>query len=398
LLSVTAPPVSTALSNLARTAAIYAWDDTEQGVNVSAVNDGLVQERFQIKYDRSGYIEFDLGQLAEIHEVQLLHGDSAMARWGNLSMDVQVNNAGCYETLPQGEVRNANSSTTSNTISLASNPYITDKLRIKCNDYPVCTFREINIIGRPFAGTRNPQVNCPASRQITARTSPAYDYGIYFPPNYATDTNKKYPLIISLHGRGGNILDQYDHRIVRASPEGFIKQMKNTSTQNSVEAIVIAPHCNAEGYNIACNLNPAFVHKIALAAMREYRIDPDRIVAAGLSAGASAAIGLITNYNSIYAGFVPVSYMAPSDTTKFCYFARVPIWYAGGTNDGHGPHSWIALRNALPTYCNSIIEGNLQITSYEGLGHSAAVWDNFFARPEVHQFMLNVRRSSWSTD
>jgi len=67
----------------------------------------------------------------------------------------------------------------------------------------------------------------------------------------------------------------------------------------------------------------------------------------------------------------------------------------GGTNDSHTPDGWINLKNIhIPNHC-AVAADNIKVTAYEGLGHSDALWDGAYSEPEMHSFMLDIRRSYW---
>lgn len=48
----------------------------------------------------------------------------------------------------------------------------------------------------------------------------------------------------------------------------------------------------------------------------------------------------------------------------------------------------------IPNHC-AVAADNIKVTAYEGLGHSDALWDGAYSEPEMHSFMLDIRRSYW---
>ncbi len=383
------------ISNLALSATRYAYNEGHDSTTLARVNDGNIDNTnvYDISYTRNGYIELHLDTLAEIHEIHVEHG--SYGRFGITNANVQAHNGACFNNVPGGTIQREDDSTLSDSFSFSPGTVVTDKVRLVCHDYPVCRLREIKILGKPFIGTRPDNRQCGPEGESQAIRLAGYDYALYLPPGYTDDDTTTYPLIMSLHGRGGHTLTE-DHNTVLRNPEGFIKQMNKPDMVDNFPAIVIAPNYAVAGSSQSGWLNPDIIHSMVLTSMREYKIDPNRIIPTGLSAGGAAVIGLIESYGeTVYAGFVPIAYSAPNTEESYCHYARPPIWFFGGTADNHNPYGWLVLKSTfLPTVCSTNGD-NITVTAYPDQGHNAGIWDQAWSTPELHEFFLNTRRSDW---
>lgn len=375
---------------------MFAFEE-EEGYPLASVNNGDIENTaFRISYDANGYIELHLERLVAVHEIIVHSGNPNTSRYALQKFRLQGHNGGCYETLPNGNYDLPDDRTRHLTLSLAT-PYVTDRIRLMVKD-STAQIREIQILGVAATGPRALTMNCGNPGNMVAADAAGYDYALYLPPGYSAAANAaiRYPLIISLHGNGGKTLNT-DHTAVLSNPEGFIRQMKKVSMVENFPAIVIAPHYAPIGNTGSGWLNAERVHALTLAALRELRVDSDRVIATGLSAGGSAVRTLIQGgyRDTIYAAFIPVAFQAPNKVEEYCFYTKAPIWMLGGTADSHNPAGWINLKNThIPTHC-SVAANNIKVTAYEGLGHSASLWDGAYSEPEIHAFMLSIWRSDW---
>lgn len=382
--------------NWAPSAEVFAFEE-DDGYPLSSVNDGDTENAaFRIHYDANGYVELRLERLVAVSEIIVHSGNPGSTRYALQKFLLQGHNGGCYETLPNGSYNQADDRVRSQTLSLAT-PYVTDRIRLMVKD-STAQIREIQVRGLAATGARTLSMNCGNPGSMVAADAAGYDYALYLPPGYNATANAatQYPLIISLHGNGGKTLNTA-HTTATDNPEGFIRQMKKTTMVENFPAIVIAPHYAPVGNTGSGWLNAARVHALTLAALREFRVNSDRVIVTGLSAGGSATRILIHGgyRDTIYAAFIPVAFQAPNSTAEYCFYTKAPIWMLGGTNDSHNPAGWINLKNThIPTHCG-IAANNIKVTAYEGLGHTAALWDGAYSEPEMHAFMLSIYRSDW---
>lgn len=366
---------------------------------MSNVNDGDTENRaYKIGYYANGYVELQLEHMVAVSKIVIYSGNPGTNRFALKQFKIQGHNGGCYETLPGGSYNQPNDTVRTETLNLAT-PYVTDRIRLMTDNKNV-QIREIEVWGLAATGPRTVTMNCANPGNLTAAPAAGYDYALYLPPGYnsAANINKQYPLIVSLHGLGGKTLNT-NHTEVQANPEGFIRQMKKDDMVTNFPAIVIAPHRASIGDSGSGWLNEVVVHKMTLAASREFRVNPDQIIITGLSAGGSTIRTLLIDgyRDTIYAAFIIVAFQAPNQVSQYCNFTKAPIWVLGGTADTiQDVRPWANVKTThIPNNCGGDTAANIKLTVYDGLGHSDALWDGAYSESEMHNFMLNIRRSYW---
>ncbi|WP_338863813.1 PKD domain-containing protein [Myxococcus stipitatus] len=219
-----------------------------------------------------------------------------------------------------------------------------------------------------------------------------YDTAVFLPIDFGAIPGKKYPLVLSLHGRGGITLNA-DHTQVNANPEGFIRQLiPGKPLVNTYPAVVIAPNAPRIGAPLDTYWNTALTHALVLEAINLYSIDPDRVTMTGLSFGGAGVIDQMTQYRSTYAGGMPVAYTTPT-VTPLCVLADFPIWAAGNRGDGtFNAWKWTNPTDGYTTQMRQCANytNELQVTVMEGTTHSG--WDEFWSRPDAQTWLVSQVR------
>ncbi len=386
-----APPPAPASGSLMTSATIFA--SSELGGSLAELKDGDLANtsRLDMRCRENHFIEIELQNVSEVSSLEFHMGRQSDGNYGWPNFEILANDGGCFVSTPSGNITGASSPQIIRTYSPA---LVTKKIRFACRDSATNTWiREIKINGSTYTGNRGPS-NCQTST-IYPQLSAEYSSGVYLPPSYNDNLSERFPVIISLHGAGGKILTT-DHSAVRSSPEGFIKQMNKTSMKQNFEAIVLAPHFAPAGNSGAGWLDGDRVHRFVKNAMKEFKMDSDRVVVTGLSAGGYATKEIIEKYrDTIYAGFVPVA--ANGNSSLRCQYRFAPIFVHTGANDSHSLYEWTRTKDVIiPGSCSPNNSSNMNLVEHPGLGHSSALWDTaVYSSASVHEFMLDVRRSNW---
>jgi predicted peptidase len=221
---------------------------------------------------------------------------------------------------------------------------------------------------------------------------------LYVPPGY--DASKRWPLIVYLHGAGGNgdgtdsawASRQPIMRAIRENPERF-------------PALVLIPRCPRGKIWAPVPQNPmqsawrlkrhgrepapdAEAHVTAAidAAVKASTIDEDRITLTGHSMGGEGS----TRYAALHAGrFAAVAPSAGSavivleDAPKL---ARMGVWMFQGENDRI---STVALAQRLVAAIRAA-GGEPRYTEYQGVGHDTAY--RAYGDPKVIEWLLKQKR------
>jgi len=126
-------------------------------------------------------------------------------------------------------------------------------------------------------------------------------YMIHIPPSY--DGSNPTPLVISLHGYGGN---------ARSSEEvtGFTEKSDKESFiavyPEGIGQSWNGPYCCGEAYSSNVD-DVGFIRELINRLEQEYNIDPDRIYVAGFSNGAIMAYHLAAELSDKIAAIAPVA-------------------------------------------------------------------------------------------
>lgn len=223
-------------------------------------------------------------------------------------------------------------------------------------------------------------------------SSGALPYRILFPENY--DKEKRYPLILILHGAGERGSDNEAQLTHGASL--FLKK----ELREKYQALVVFPQCPEESYwsNVEKTGSMMFSEfsfkedgepTMAMVQLQNllsdlkntYKIDEGRIYAGGLSMGGMGTFEIVRrNPNVFAAAFAICGGAHPNTANKI---KSVPWWVFHGDEDmivdyEHSQHMVRALKK----------EGaDVKFTTYKGVNHNS--WENAFAEPELIPWLFS---------
>jgi predicted peptidase len=206
-----------------------------------------------------------------------------------------------------------------------------------------------------------------------------------------TDTAKRYPLILVMHGMGsiGNDNEKQLFLASMLAAEPLVRQK---------HAFILSPQCpeNDRWVKVASwNQDPHIYEpestsalKSALAildhVMKSYPIDPARIYVGGASMGGFATWELLSRRPGFFAAAFPMCGGGCIDQSAL--IARTPIWAFHGTDD----------RTVLPWNSRTMVEavrkvgGQVKYTEYLGVEHDS--WNHALKESDLYQWIFNHRR------
>ncbi len=193
----------------------------------------------------------------------------------------------------------------------------------------------------------------------------------YLPKGYS-ESQKKFPLILFLHG-GGESGD--DLELVKKN--GLTHEIENG---REIPAIVLAPQ-NPDPKGL---WDDALLHSFLLAKLPELRVDESRIYIMGMSRGGHGAFRLAVQHPETFAAAVivcgggPVSY-AP-------WAKKVPFWFFHGDKDPVVP------ADESRRLSTAILKagGEANLTIYPDTKHNA--WSKAFADDRLYEWMFSKRK------
>ena len=213
-------------------------------------------------------------------------------------------------------------------------------------------------------------------------------YRLFVPAGY--DRNKKYPLVVWLHGGAGRGNDN-ERQIVEGNRLGATI-WTTPENQSKNPTFVLAPQC-PEGEWWANNDSEAkpskqleTVVELLKDLQKQYAIDADRLYVAGQSLGGYGTWSIITEYPEMFAAAIPLC--GGGNASRAKNLVNVPIWAFHGELD----------QAVKASESRAMIEaikkagGNPKYTEYKGVGH--AVWHQAFAEPELLNWVFAQKRAS----
>ncbi len=224
-----------------------------------------------------------------------------------------------------------------------------------------------------------------------------YRYQVYVPANF--DKNKKWPVIVFLHGSG----ERGDNGRLQTAV-GLPAAIRGYA--GDFPFIVVMPQCPTD--REAIWTDPA-MEKLALATLdasvKEFHGDRERLYLTGLSSGGYGTWEIAAQYPGRFAAYVPVcgGLRAPSDLPKLRSsllddsriadpyaeiakrIGKTPVWIFHGTDDDTVPveesrKMAAALRAA---------GGTVKYTEYPRTGHDS--WDQAYSEPGLWEWLLAQR-------
>ncbi|GIO54321.1 GNAT family N-acetyltransferase [Paenibacillus cineris] len=205
-------------------------------------------------------------------------------------------------------------------------------------------------------------------KEITKRVK--LDYLLHLPEAYESEPEKKWPLILFLHGSGERGSD------VELVKVHGIPKLADQDPQ--FPFIAISPQCPEDSFWA--------MEEDALMALLEevedhYRVDPKRIYLTGLSMGGYGAWQLAAMYPDKWAAVVPIcGGMEPKYAEQI---KDIPIWAFHGAKDDVVPLS----ESEQIVKALEEIGGNVKFTVYPDANHDS--WTETYANKELYTWLLS---------
>jgi dipeptidyl aminopeptidase/acylaminoacyl peptidase len=202
------------------------------------------------------------------------------------------------------------------------------------------------------------------------------NYLLYLPRDYGRDTNRKWPMIVFLHGASERGTDPMD--ITRYSIPAFL------TTTPDFPFVVLSPQSPPDAWwSGEVDVLDALLNYIQTT----YAIDPKRIDLTGQSMGGFGTWAMALRYPKRFAAIVPVAsgYDVTADLVppNICDLKDTPIWvFHGALDESILPDQVTAMVDALRD-CG----GNVRFTLYPDADHLGSS-NRAYADPELYTWLL----------
>ncbi len=218
-------------------------------------------------------------------------------------------------------------------------------------------------------------------------------YRVLFPDNYSK--NKKYPLVIFLHGSGECGNDNKKQLVHGAS---LFEDQKN---RTDFPAIVLFPQCPAidswvNYKDISSNTFEFIDSKKPTKALgmtkklidfyqKNEAVDTKRIYVSGLSLGGMATYDLICRYPKTFAAAIPMC--GAVEVVRLKKVLRMPVRIYHGANDDavsveYARNAYIELKARDPK--------NVEYIEFPGIGHNC--WSIAFSQPDFLAWLFSKHK------
>lgn len=233
-------------------------------------------------------------------------------------------------------------------------------------------------------------------RAFNATNGHTLNYRILLPEDYNQD--KKYPLVLFLHGAGERGNDN-EKQLIHGS-----SMFLDPVFRNQHKAMVIFPQCPENSYwasmsidRTAYPIKTDFIYPAQMTPplesaldlvqhlVRDKHVDPKRLYIMGLSMGAMGTLEALYRRPKLFAAAIPICGGGNVDLAKK-YARKLPLWLFHGDADAVVP---VDFSRALYQRLTSL-KATVRYTEYPGVNHNS--WDKAFAEPELLSWLFNQQK------
>lgn len=198
-------------------------------------------------------------------------------------------------------------------------------------------------------------------------------YLVHLPDDYDADPDRRWPLVLFLHGAGERGFDldlAATHGPPRLADDG-----------QEFPFILVTPQCGESSQWVTELSTLSVLLDDVVAA---HRVDPDRVSVTGLSMGGFGTWSLAVRYPDRFAALAPICgglWMQSAAPIR-----DLPVWAFHGDADDVVPFS---ATEEIVTELRSL-DADVEFTRYAGVGHDS--WTETYANPALYDWLLSHRR------
>jgi len=209
-------------------------------------------------------------------------------------------------------------------------------------------------------------------------------YRLFVPENY--DKQKRYPLVLYLHGGGGRGDD--NRKQIEGGNGYLVDLLVSRSTQAKNPSFVLVPQSPGEGWVGFDSITPTSYLSLVLDLIKDlensYSIDVNRRYLLGQSMGGFGTFAILTMQPNMFAAAIPLC--GGGDESKASRIAHIPIWAFHGELDQ--AVSVERSRNMIAALTKA--GGKPKYTEYKGEGHM--IWTKVVTEAGLLPWMFSQKR------
>ena len=207
------------------------------------------------------------------------------------------------------------------------------------------------------------------------------NYLLHLPASYY-DSEKKWPVILFLHGGGGRG-DNLD-RVRRQGTPRIVREL------DSMPFISVAPQVPRGGEGWGGNFRSAYVDALLDELIAKYNVDESRMYITGQSMGGSGTWSILSRYPDRFTAAAPIC--GGGRTEDVPRVKHLPLWVFHGAKDHKVPlqrsvDMVMALKEA-----GAKVKFTVYPIGYPGNAHDA--WTKTYTNPELYEWFLKHRRQA----
>lgn len=251
--------------------------------------------------------------------------------------------------------------------------------------------------GKVFGADVASRIQRSGSFRTTLSRAVAYDYLLFLPATYGTQTERRWPIMLFLHGAG-----QAGANLALLLKNGPPKLIETTTAESSTlqtpseaakivasEFIVVSPQSPvSQGWDADALL--ALLDEVSA----KYRVDVARVYLTGFSMGGFGAWSLGLKHPHRFAAIAPICGggdlvdIGAGLPAKRPALQSLPIWVFHGGKDTAVPLS--ESERMIDAVKRVSGNNNVRLTVYPDAGHDA--WTETYDNAELYRWFLLYRR------
>lgn len=227
------------------------------------------------------------------------------------------------------------------------------------------------------------------TRDVYVKSTDSLPYRLLYPLNY--NKNKKYPIVVFLHGSGQRGNDNETQLI------GVPKRLTDAAGRSKYPCFIFVPQCSRKDVWVKFPNFPAGLETTVLATpsaglalakldllIKNLPVDPKRIYVTGYSMGGEGAFDFLTRRPNLFAAAIPIC--SVSDTAKAKLIYKTPIWAFHGDQDDVNDVKYSRLMiSALENQ-----KGKPKYTEYPGVKHNS--WTKAYEEPALFDWLFSQKK------